>query len=107
MIGRLCINDSTVNLKLEWTAHIFSPTPAFQAMDREQYYPLLGLADDFLVSSKNLGTAELAEGLEDVCGAKYWEDVEAKPFSDYISDIQSYELAFHNGNPDKLVKPTV
>ncbi|KAJ7113805.1 hypothetical protein C8R44DRAFT_740694 [Mycena epipterygia] len=107
MIGWLRINDSTVNLKLEWTTHIFPPASAFQAMDREQYYLLLGLADNFLVSSKNLGTAELAEGLKDIFGAKYWEDVEARPFSDYFSDIQSYELALHDGNMLQCLHPHI
>ncbi|KAJ6623807.1 hypothetical protein B0H10DRAFT_2213171 [Mycena sp. CBHHK59/15] len=39
-------------------------------MDKEQYYLLLGLADDFLDLSKGLGTAELSEGLQEVFGAK-------------------------------------
>ncbi|KAJ7898899.1 hypothetical protein B0H14DRAFT_3424238 [Mycena olivaceomarginata] len=51
-------------------------------------------------------TAELGEGLEDVFGAKYWEDEEAKPFSDYFNKIQSYELALRDGNPGGIAKPT-
>ncbi|KAJ7852919.1 hypothetical protein B0H14DRAFT_2580680 [Mycena olivaceomarginata] len=50
---------------------------------------------------------ELGEGLEDVFGAKYWEDEEAKPFSDYFNKIQSYELALRDGNPGGIAKPTL
>ncbi|KAJ7940081.1 hypothetical protein B0H13DRAFT_1850276 [Mycena leptocephala] len=75
-------------------------------MDKEQYSLLLGLADDFLDPSKNIATAELGEALEDVGEANYWDDEEAAPFRRYFNDIQSYELALRDGNPDKIVRPT-
>ncbi|KAJ6576769.1 hypothetical protein B0H10DRAFT_2236240 [Mycena sp. CBHHK59/15] len=65
-------------------------------MDKEQYYLLLGLANDFLDSSKGLGTAVLSEGLEDVFGAMYWDNAEAVPFRSYFSDIENYELALRD-----------
>ncbi|KAJ6590797.1 hypothetical protein B0H10DRAFT_2332021 [Mycena sp. CBHHK59/15] len=74
-------------------------------MDKEQYYLLLGLANDFLDSSKGLGTAALSEGLEDVFGAMYWDNAEAMPFRSYFSDIENYELALRDGNPEKIDKP--
>ncbi|KAJ6532360.1 hypothetical protein B0H19DRAFT_1272661 [Mycena capillaripes] len=53
-------------------------------MDMKQYDPLVDLAD-FLNPSRNLGTAELGEGLQDFFGAKYREDQEAKFFKTYFT----------------------
>ncbi|KAJ6600218.1 hypothetical protein B0H10DRAFT_1958791 [Mycena sp. CBHHK59/15] len=69
-------------------------------MDKEQYYLLLGLADDFLDLSKGLGTAELSEGLQEVFGAKYWENAEAVPFRSYFDPYGHTALEEDKDNSD-------
>ncbi|KAJ6608989.1 hypothetical protein B0H10DRAFT_2226310 [Mycena sp. CBHHK59/15] len=69
-------------------------------MDKEQYYLLLGLADDFLDLSKGLGTAELSEGLQEVFGAKYWENAEAVPFRTYFDPYGHTALEEDKDNSD-------
>jgi hypothetical protein len=42
----------------------------------------------------------------DTFGDRYWDEPLATPFSNYFSEVQSFELAVRDGDP-KAVKPTV
>ena len=77
-------------------------------IDRDQYEELLEVADSFLDKSKDVGTAELGEALEDIFGSQYLSDPLAEPFRSYFAAVQTYEEDCRDERTDPVpVRPSV
>ncbi|KAJ6526312.1 hypothetical protein B0H19DRAFT_1275684 [Mycena capillaripes] len=86
----------------------FRPPPSRRPSWTGSSEQLLELADSFLDTSKHAGTAELAEGLEDVFKftSQYLSDPVAEPFRSYYAAVQVYEEECREGKIDPVpVRP--